>query len=274
MIFFSTPPRDSVCSAVKKFKIRVQARCEVSPVQWINWRQSGILADRYFDILIGDWRHSLLLLLQAPIIAGLMVLVWRNVEQATASLYFVMVLTAIWFGCTTASREIVKERAVFFRERMIGVEVPAYVFSKLRILALLGFIQCLILLGIVNYYIHLLGNKLFLFLTLYICFLGGTTLGLMISAIMNSQDKAVGMVPLVILPQILFSEFTLPKELYEGATQYLERLMLAGWGYEMFTELVAGQPDYWIVIRNFGILLMFMLLFFFLTIMVLTRKKP
>jgi hypothetical protein len=47
------------------------------------------------------------------------------------------------------------------RLRMVGVEVPAYVFSKVRILAMLGLVQCLTLILIVNYYIHLLGNKIF-----------------------------------------------------------------------------------------------------------------
>jgi ABC-type multidrug transport system permease subunit len=243
-------------------------------MRWLNLRQSGILADRYFDILLGDLRNSLLLLLQAPVIAGLIVLVWRNVAQATNTLYFVMVLTAIWFGCTNASREIVKEQAIFFRERMIGVEVPAYVFSKFRVLAMLDFVQCLMLLLIVNYYIHLLGNKLLLFLTLYFCTLAGTTLGLLISSIMNSQDKAVGMVPLLIIPQILFSEFALPKELHEGVTKYLERLMLAGWGYENFKELVSAQPGYLTIVRNLVILAIFMVIFFFLTTVVLKRKKP
>ena len=243
-------------------------------MKWLNLRQSGILADRYFDILLGDLRNSLLLFLQSPVIAGLIVLVWKNVEQATNTLYFVLVLSAVWFGCTNSSREIVKERAIFFRERMIGVEVPAYVFSKLRILAMLGFVQCLTLILVVNYYIHLLGNKFFLFLTLWFCSLAGTTLGLLISSIMNTQDKAVAMVPLIIIPQILFSEFALPKELHEGVTKYLERLMIAGWGYENFKELVSGQPAYLIILRNFAVLGMFTVIFFFLTIGILKQKKP
>lgn len=241
---------------------------------WLNIRQSGTLADRYFDILLGDLRNTLLLLFQAPIIAGLIVLVWRNVEQATNTLYFVLVLTSIWFGCTNASREIVKERAIFFRERMVGIEIPAYVFSKIRILAMLGFVQCLALLLIVNYYIHLLGNKFLLFLTLYFCSLAGMALGLLISAIMNSQDKAVGMVPLVIIPQILFSEFALPKDLHEGVTKYLERLMLVGWGYENFKQLISVEPDYLIILRNLVILGLFGVVFFYGTTFVLKRKRP
>ncbi len=241
---------------------------------WLHFRQSGILADRYFDILLGDPRNTCLLLLQSPIIAGLIVLVWRNVDQATDTLYFVLVLTSIWFGCTNASREIVKERAIFFRERMIGIDVPAYVFSKVRILAILDFLQCFTLLVIVNYNIHLLGNKLLLFLTLYACSLAGTALGLLISAVMNSQDKAVGMVPLVMIPQILFSEFALPKDLHEGVTKYLERLMLVGWGYENFKQLVAAEPDYLMILRNLLILMLFVVVLLYATIVVLKRKKP
>ncbi|MCP4396848.1 MAG: ABC transporter permease [bacterium] len=241
---------------------------------WLNFRQSGILADRYFDILLGDLKNTLLLLFQAPIIAGLIVLVWRNVEEPTNTLYFVLVLTSIWFGCSNASREIVKERAIFFRERMVGIEVPAYLFSKLRILAMLGFVQCLALLLIVNYQIHLLGNKLLLFASLYACSMAGTSLGLLISAVMNSQDKAVGMVPLVMIPQILFSEFALPKDLHEGLTKYLERLMFVGWGYENFKQIVTPEPDYLTILRNIGVLALFGGFFFYVTIVVLKRKKP
>ncbi len=97
------------------FLARIFLEWSLETMAWLNFRQSGILADRYFDILLGDLKNTLLLLFQAPIIAGLIVLVWRNVEEPTNTLYFVLVLTSIWFGCSNASRELVKERAIFFR---------------------------------------------------------------------------------------------------------------------------------------------------------------
>ena len=60
---------------------------------------------------------------------------WGSVEEDTPSLYFVMCLSALWFGCINACREIVKERAIIERERFFGLNIIAYVGSKVWVLA-------------------------------------------------------------------------------------------------------------------------------------------
>lgn len=243
------------------------------PIFKINKRQAGILADRYFDVMLGDFKNLFLLIIQAPIIAGLIALVWSNIGSPTSAMYFVLTLSCVWFGCINASREIAKERAIFFREKMINLETPAYIFSKIRILVILNFIQCLFLLIITHYYVHIPGNKLLIFLTLYLCSIAGTTLGLFISSLVNNVDKAVGLVPLFIIPQILFSEFSLPKELLSGVTTYIEKLMIAKWCYEAIQHITAPEPNYLIILRNDVILILFGLILFFLSVIVLEMKE-
>ncbi len=240
---------------------------------WINMKQSGILADRYLDIILGDLRNTLLMLIQAPVIAALIVIVWKNVEKATDTLYFVLVLSAVWLGCTNACREIVKERAIFMRERMVNLDVGAYVYSKVRVLAILNILQCIMLITIVNLYIHLLGSKLLIFLSLFFCSLAGVAIGLLISAITNSVDKAVGLVPLVVIPQILFSEFAIPQDYHKGITLYIEKLMAVKWGYECIREIVSATPSYWIIVQGNLILFVFTLLFLIFTGFILKSKS-
>ena len=83
-------------------------------------RQSHILAARYRDCLLGDMGGFVLILAQAPLIGWLCAVVWGSIESDTPALYFVLCLSAVWFGCINACREIVKERAILERERLFG----------------------------------------------------------------------------------------------------------------------------------------------------------
>lgn len=223
-----------------------------------SWpKQSSMLAERYLDAMLGDSGTLLLLLAQAPIIAAMCVLIWGEVEQDTKSLYFVLSLSAVWFGCINAAREIVKERPLFERERLFGLSPLAYVLSKLRVLLLLDILQVLLLLGVVEWRVGLRGALGWQFASLLACALAGTGLGLLISALTRKSDRAVAAVPIVILPQILFSEFAIPRDQFGHLTTWIERFMIVKWGYRIFTEAAATEPSYgWILLSLLILLLM------------------
>jgi len=208
----------------------------------INWYQGGVLADRYLETVLSDWKNTLLLLVQAPLLAGMAVAVWGNIDQANNSLYFVMVLSCIWLGCMDACREIVKERALFLRERMYNLEVGAYLYSKLRVLLLLNIVQVVTYSAIVYKWLDVrvaIGWLILALLAVTVC---GTCLGLLISAVVKRSDYAVGMVPLVILPQILFSEFAISKDSFSGASEYVYKAMPSRWAYESLVEFAQTEP--------------------------------
>lgn len=207
-------------------------------------RQAAILTERYLDVMLGDLGTLLLLLAQAPVIALLCVVVWGDVGQDTDSLYFVLTLTAVWCGCINACREIVKERAIFARERLFGLSCSAYVLSKAKVLLALGLVQVVSLLAIVEVKIGLKGALLWQLVALILSAAAGTGLGLLISALARRQERAVAAVPLLILPQILFSEFAIPREAFGRVTEVVEQGMIVKWGYEVFTEAAATEPGY------------------------------
>ena len=202
----------------------------------IDGYQAGVLSDRYLEMVLADWRNTVLLLLQAPVLALMAVMVWQNVERTTPTLYFVMVLSMFWIGCMNACREIVKERALFLRERMYNLDVGAYLYSKVRVLALVGIVQVGLYSLIVARAIDVRMPIGWLLLNLLATVMCGTCLGLLISASVRRSDYAVAWVPVVIIPQIIFSEFTIPEDQFQGVSEVVFRLMPSRWSYESLME--------------------------------------
>jgi hypothetical protein len=60
-----------------------------------------------------------------------------------------LVVAAVWFGTSNAAREIVAERAIYLRERMVNLGLINYVLSKYVLLAFFCIVQCTMLLAIV-----------------------------------------------------------------------------------------------------------------------------
>src|SRR5215467_15379059 len=106
--------------------------------QWIT------LSRRYVEVLAKDKLNLFILLAQAPIIAAMTFLVMGS-NLPRDFLYFVISLVAIWFGTSVAAREIIRERPVFQRERMVNLGILPYVGSKLLIIGLIVAAQCLLL---------------------------------------------------------------------------------------------------------------------------------
>ncbi|MBH24842.1 MAG: hypothetical protein CMH57_10385 [Myxococcales bacterium] len=229
--------------------------------KWINWQQAGVLADRYMETILADWAITLLLLLQAPLLAGMAVVVWGNIGEANSNLYFVMTLSCLWLGCIDSCREIVKERALFLRERMFNLEIGAYLVSKLRVLLLLNVVQVVAYALIIDANLDVRVHTVWLIVNLLMTTLCGTCLGLLISAASKRSDYAVGVVPLVILPQILFSEVAINKDDFEGYSEIAYTLMPSRWGFEGLKELARTEPEYLDAVGMMFPLLGFSLLF-------------
>ncbi len=172
-------------------------------------RQWGTLTRRYIEVLTRDKFNLLILFGQAPIIAFLTYLVVPDKSPRDFP-YFVMALVAIWFGTSVASREIIRERAVYTRERMVNMRLLPYVGSKIFVLAMIVSLQCLLLYGSLKFmhYTGLLsvpGWAIPQIVIVLITAMVGIALGLFISAIVKTSEMATSMVPLILIPQILFS---------------------------------------------------------------------
>ena len=52
----------------------------------------------------------------------------------------------------------------------------------------------------------------------------------------------MGAIPLLILPQILFSEVAIPRSSFGGAVAWVERAMPVSWCYDLFVTAAAASP--------------------------------
>jgi ABC-type multidrug transport system ATPase subunit/ABC-type multidrug transport system permease subunit len=185
--------------------------------------QCATLVRRNLTIKLADRWNTAVLLAQAPVIAFLVVLVfgqragrdmtadnWAATASATATSVFLMCLASIWFGCSNAAREIVGEWAVYHRERMVNLRIPAYVFSKLLVGTILCAIQCAVLLLIVRWGCNLRGAIFSSYIVLMTAACCGIGIGLIISALAPSQEMAMGLLPLVLIPMVIFGGSLMP----------------------------------------------------------------
>ncbi len=164
-----------------------------------------ILLQRQWSILRADWRNFLLLAGQPLVIAALVA--WTS-DDRSLILFFTYIAT-LWLGCSNAAQEIVKEIAIYRRERLVGVGPHAYLASKFLFLTVLTAAQGLLLYAAVNLFEFGLGGTVWWqVLGVLGTALAAVGLGSAISAWSRSLMQAVMIVPLVLIPQILFSGFT------------------------------------------------------------------
>ena len=174
-------------------------------------RQWATLSRRYLGVLARDKFNLLILFAQAPVIALLTYLVVGANSQRDFP-FFILALVALWFGTSVASREVIRERAVYNRERMVNLRLLPYVGSKLFVLMLIVSVQCLLLFGTlklldVTTLMSLPGKfgGIPQLLVMMLTGMVGVALGLFISAVVKTSEMATSLVPLILIPQILFS---------------------------------------------------------------------
>ncbi|NJM54266.1 MAG: ATP-binding cassette domain-containing protein [Blastocatellia bacterium] len=102
------------------------------------------LSRRYLEVLFKDKFNLFILFAQAPIVALLTFLV-MNSQLPRDFVYFVLSLVSVWFGTSVAAREIIRERPIYKRERMVNLGLLPYLFSKLFILSIIVGLQCFML---------------------------------------------------------------------------------------------------------------------------------
>lgn len=181
-----------------------------------------VLLMRQWAILRSDWKN-LLLALGQPVLIGLMV-TWVTDDPALI-LFFAMIST-LWFGCGNAAQEIVKELAMFRRERLIGLGRNSYLLAKFITLGRITIVQSLLLYLVMQASSGGIGGSV----GWQVAALVGTSfasvgLGLAISALSRTILQAVMLVPLVLIPQILFSGFTPPAGDMKAGPYMISRLM-------------------------------------------------
>ena len=193
-----------------------------SPRGWLA--QVSMLTRRYLRVVTSDRRNLALLILQ-PILLGLLMLAalpahelgapaegeLRVVSRAGLVL-LVVVLGATWVGASNAIREVVKERAILSRERAVGLSVSAYVLSKFAVLGAITAVQATVLVAIATARQGGPSEGSFfgsptveLIAAAVLAGLAAMALALFISSAARTVDRAMTVLPVVLIVQMLLA---------------------------------------------------------------------
>jgi len=174
--------------------------------------QFKVLVRRNWDLKFGDRGQTLLLFLQAPLVALLVALMASEPNQIQT--IFMAMFAALWFGCSNSVREIVDEQTIYKRERQTGLKIPSYVFSKLFVLSFIALVQCVSVVVILLFVKRALalspGEILGGIGIMFLVAVNGTLIGLLISSLVSTPEKALTLFPLVLIPELLLSGLFLP----------------------------------------------------------------
>jgi hypothetical protein len=187
-----------------------------------NWKQFVVLSKRYLDTIWRDKKTAALLFALAPFLGVLNFVEWKrdlfdlesgNASQAVTLLFMTSIIT-ILVGTITSVREIVKEDAVYRRERMVGLRVMPYVGSKVvvgLIFAVWSAVMLFVFLIAAVDFSHLsAASTMYLLVPLVLGTFAGVLWGLLVSAVAPSEDRAMLLVILVLVPQFVFSGGMIP----------------------------------------------------------------
>ena len=226
-----------------------------------QWRQFVILTTRYLRLLAADRKNLLLLLLQAPIIGVVILLAARSHALQTPMssngrlVLFLLSVIGVWFGVLNSVREITKETKIYRRERLANLRIGPYLGSKVAVLAGLCLIQSVVLLAVIalrvdftaafsaltpDGYVDLvrsppLGLWGASLLTVFLTTLSGVGVGLLISTVVSSSDKAMSVVPLALIPQLVFALALMPLPVALAPLSYVTG---ARWGMEALGSIM------------------------------------
>ncbi len=171
-----------------------------------------------------------------------------NINRAGMALKILFVFTCanIWVGLASSLQEIIKESAIYLRERLVNLGLLAYVGSKLLTLGGLAIGQSILICAIIflcfshpepvaelaplNWYIGA-------FVTTFLSIVDAICLGLMVSASVKNGAQANSALPLLLLPQIIFAGvlFGLDKV---PVGQFISWLTIGRWSIGAYGTLI------------------------------------
>ncbi len=233
------------------------------------FKQLALLVSRYWKVKTRDRAGAAIMFLQAPVIGILLAMTFGGQKPSipfwclgalnelskkapdttsatkdlmnsmqitgdhTVAMFFVVV-SCVWFGTSNAAREIVTERAIYLRERMVNLSLFNYVMSKYIILSLVCVVQCAMLLGIVFFSLGFEGGVQSFFLELLVMVavsMNAAALGLLLSSVVASAEAAMALTPIALIPQVVLGGLMVPMTT-NPMLKPLMYVMPARWGFQ------------------------------------------
>jgi len=217
-----------------------------------KWRQLKVYFKRDLMSKLANRQYVLINLIEAPALAFLMAffLKYYRTGQGTSGAYifrendnipqylFISVIVALFLGLTVSAEEIIRDRKILQREKFLDLSWLSYLMSKIGILFMISALQTLFFVLVGHAVLGIEGLHMQHWLLLFSTSCFANVLGLNVSASFNSAKVIYIMIPVLIIPQLLFSGIIVkfdklhPWFSSEKSVPLLGNVMASRWAYE------------------------------------------
>ncbi len=212
-----------------------------------DFKQFIILAKRNFLTKLANRQYWIINLLEPPLLAFFLAFFLKYVteghylfiENRNIPVYlFSSVIVALFIGLTVSAEEIFRDRNTLERESFLFLSRPAYINSKIILLFSLSALQTLVFVLVGNSILQVKGMSIPYWVILFSVSAFGNMLGLILSSSLDSIIAIYILIPLIMVPEILFSGTMIP---FDDLNEHLSNkkytpligdLMTTRWAYE------------------------------------------
>lgn len=151
---------------------------------------------------------------------------------------FIAVIVSIFLGLTVSAEEINRDKEILSRESYLNISRSSYLLSKVMIMFGISAIQTALFLLIGNLILGITEMWMEYWLVLFSTACASNLLGLNISSAFNSAKVIYIIVPLLIIPQLLFSGVIVkfdklhPSLSEANKVPWVGNMMISRWAYE------------------------------------------
>ncbi len=213
-----------------------------------RWSQFKTYMKRDALKKLKDGQYMLINLFEVPILAFLLAFATRYLNEAgdysfisntnIPTYLFMCVIVSIFVGLNVSAEEMIKDRKLLVREQFLNLSRFAYLNSKIINLMVIAAFQtlCLVLIG--NYILEIDGMNIGYWAILFSTFVHAIMLGLNISSGLKTAVSIYVSIPLVLVPQLLFSGTMVnfdklhPTVSHREFVPHIGDVMASRWSYE------------------------------------------
>ncbi len=151
---------------------------------------------------------------------------------------FISVIVSLFIGLTTSAEEIIGNLKILKREKFLNLSKGSYLFSKISIMLMISAIQSLFYVVVGNWVLGIYGLNFYYWMILFSTSVFANILGLNISASFNSVKVIYILIPILIIPQLLFSGILVsydklnPVFAEKDHVPWVGNIMASRWAYE------------------------------------------
>ena len=187
-------------------------------------------------------------LLQAPVLAMVLAVFTRfrngdgdfvyRLSENLPQFLFISVIVSLFLGLSFSAEEIFRDRPTLRRERFLRLNWNAYLASKMSVMLGISAVQSFLFSVIAFWVLQIPTGFGMLFLTLFSLSAFSNVLGLNLSSAMKSAKTIYIIIPLLIIPQIIFGGAIIRFDRFNPIFTQVDRVPLIGnlmasrWGFE------------------------------------------